>query len=280
MAMKLLYKISKILACLLVAGLFFFFKEDNILSHIPLKSITVSLPAKTNTAFKVGEILSYRLHYGIIDAGVAILEVKPQLQDFGGHQVYCIEGEGHTNKTFDWFFKVRDVYSTYIDKDALVPWYFKRRVNEGGFVFAQDYLFNHYIKKVDIVGEKQQYDTQEGVQDMLSSFYYARNINFSEAKENQIFEVPSFVDKQNWTLKIRYVGKEIIKTDLGKFKCLKFRPIIQTGNIFKNEEDLSVWITDDKNHIPLRAQAKILVGSVKMDITSYKNLANATSKVE
>ena len=278
--MKHLYKISKTSACLLVAGLFFFFKKDNTLSHIPLKSITVSLPAKINTAFKEGEELSYRLHYGIIDAGVVVLEVKPDIKEYGGHLAYHIVGKGFSKGSFNWFFKVDDTFESYIDKDALVPWYFMRRCNEGGFVTNQDYLFNHYIKKVSVVGDKNQYDAPEGVQDMLSSFYYARNLDFTNAKENTIYEIPSFVDKQNWTLKIRYVGKEIIKTDLGKFKCLKFRPIIQTGNIFKNEEDLSVWITDDKNHIPLRAQAKILVGSVKMDITSYKNLANATSKVE
>lgn len=261
-------------------GLFFFFKEDSPFSHIPQKSELISLPAKANTAFKAGEVLSYRLHYGFIDAGTATLEVKPEIQEFGGHQVYYVEGEGHSNKAFDLFFKVRDVYKTYIDKDALVPWYFIRRVDEGGFKFSQDYLFNHYTKKVGIVGDTNKYSVPEGVQDMLSSFYYARNIDFTDAKENGIYEIPSFVDKQNWTLKIRYVGKETIKTDVGKFKCLKFRPIIQTGNIFKNEEDLSVWITDDKNHIPMRAQAKILVGSVKMDITGYKNLANPTSKTE
>ncbi len=278
--MKLFFKITKIVVCCVVLIFFYFFKEDAAISHIPQKSEILSLPTKTNNAFKAGEILSYRLHYGIIDAGIAVLEVKPELQEFGGHQVYYVEGEGHSNGAFDWFFKVRDVFKTYIDKDALVPWYFMRRCNEGGFLINQDYVFNHYIKKVDVVGDKTQYDAPEGVQDMLSSFYYARNLDFTDAKENGIYEIPSFVDKQNWTLKIRYVGKETIKTDVGKFKCLKFRPIVQTGNIFKKEEDLSVWITDDKNHIPLRAQAKILVGSVKMDITSYKNLANPTSKVE
>lgn len=102
-------------------GLFFFFKEDSPFSHIPQKSELISLPAKANTAFKAGEVLSYRLHYGFIDAGTATLEVKPEIQEFGGHQVYYVEGEGHSNKAFDLFFKVRDVYKTYIDKDALVP---------------------------------------------------------------------------------------------------------------------------------------------------------------
>lgn len=260
-------------------SLFLFFTEEPALPAIPEKVATIDLPTKTNDAFKAGEVLSYRLHYGIIDAGVAIIEVMPEIKDFGGHKVYHVVGNGYSKGTFNWFFKVKDRYETYIDKDALVPWYFVRRCDEGGYIINQDYIFNHYTKKVD-VGDGKQYDVPVGIQDMLSSFYYARNIDFTTAKEGTIYEIPSFVDKQNWTLKIKYVGKETIDTDVGKFRCLKFRPIIQTGRIFKKEEDLNVWITDDKNHIPIRAQAKILVGSIKMDLTSYKNLANTTAKVE
>jgi len=260
-----------------VLSMFVFFKQEPAVAHAPPG--VPELPAKINQAFKEGEVLSYRLHYGFIDAGVAIIQVMPQVQDFGGHQVYHIVGDGYSKGTFNWFFKVKDRYETYIDKNALVPWYFMRRCNEGGYIITQDYLFNHYTNKVDI-GGGQTFDVQPGIQDMLSSFYYARNIDFTNAKEGAVYEIPSFVDKQIWILKIKYVGKETIDTDVGKFRCIKFRPIIQTGRIFKKEEDLNVWITDDKNHIPIRAQAKILVGSVKMDLTSYKNLANPTSKVE
>ncbi|HEX7412418.1 MAG TPA: DUF3108 domain-containing protein [Bacteroidia bacterium] len=278
--MMLFFKISKIAICCLAVSIYFFFKDTAPPTSIPQRIETIGLPTKTNTAFKAGEVLSYRLHYGIVEAGVAILEVEPEIKDFGGHKAYHIIGKGFSKGAFNLFFKVDDKFESYIDKDALVPWYFMRRCNEGGFIISQDYLFNHYLKKVDVVGDAKQYDIPEGVQDMLSSFYFARNIDFTGAKENSIYEIPSFVDKQNWTLKIKYVCTEVINTDIGKFRCLKFRPIVQTGNIFKKEEDLSVWVTDDKNHVPLRAQAKILVGSVKMDITSYKNLANATSKIQ
>ena len=272
-------KTIKITICIFALSLFVFFKQEPTVAHLSKQFGVPELPAKTNQAFKEGEVLSYRLHYGIIDAGVAVIQVMPQVQEFGGHQVYHIVGDGYSKGTFNWFFKVKDRYETYIDKNALVPWYFMRRCNEGGYIITQDYLFNHYTKKVDI-GGGQVFDVQPGIQDMLSSFYYARNIDFTDAKEGSIYEIPSFVDKQTWTLKIKYVGKETIDTDVGKFRCIKFRPIIQTGRIFKKEEDLNVWITDDKNHIPIRAQAKILVGSVKMDLTSFKNLANPTSKVD
>lgn len=237
-----------------------------------------ALPVQPNSAFKEGEVLTYRLHYGVMDAGVAVLEVKPSIMEVAGRKVYHIVGNGYSKGTFDWFFKVRDRYETFIDKDAMVPWMFVRRVDEGGYKFSQDYTFNHYTKKVD-VGGGEKIDVPQGVQDMLSSFYAARNLDFTNAKEGDVYTIKSFVDKELWPMNIRYVGKETIECELGKFRCLKFRPIVQKGRIFKSEEDLNVWITDDKNHVPLRAQAKILIGSIKLDITSAANLANATSKV-
>ena len=237
------------------------------------------LPVKSNEAFKEGEILSYRLHYGIMDAGVAVLEVKPEVLDVSGRKVYHVVGNGYSKGTFDWFFKVRDRYETFIDKDALLPWMFVRRVDEGGYKINEDYTFNHYTNKVD-VGKGEKVDIPTGTQDMISAFYSARNLDLSNAKEGDVFTISTIVDKEMWPMKIRYVGKETIDTDLGTFKCLKFRPIVQKGRIFKREDDLNVWITDDKNHIPLRAQAKLLIGSVKLDIMAAKNLANPTSEVK
>jgi len=237
------------------------------------------LPKKTNFAFKEGEVLSYRVHYGFIEAGVAIIEVKPEIEEFGGRKVYHVVGNGYTRGAFDFFYRVRDRYESYIDKDALLPWLFIRRVDEGGFKFSQNYFFNHY-KKIVKTEDNQIYSIPDEVHDMISAFYAARNIDFSNAKEGDVFTVMSFVDKELWPLKMRYLGKDEIKTDLGKFRCLKFCPIVQTGRIFKKEEDLLVWVTDDKNHIPLRAQAKILVGSIKMDIMEIKNHANPLSIVK
>ncbi|MCZ8284481.1 MAG: DUF3108 domain-containing protein [Bacteroidia bacterium] len=237
------------------------------------------LPDAKNEAFKEGEILTYRLHYGIIDAGVAVLEVKPEVMDVAGRKVYHIVGNGYSKGSFDWFFKVRDRYETFIDKDALLPWMFVRRVNEGGYIINEDYKFNHYTNKVD-VGREDKVDVPQGTHDMISAFYAARNLDLSNAKEGDVFTINSIVDKELFPLKIRYVGKEKIDCDLGTFNCVKFRPIVQKGRVFKKEEDLNVWITDDKNHVPLRAQAKLVIGSVKLDIVSAKNLANPTSEVK
>ncbi len=237
------------------------------------------LPRKNNTAFKEGEILTYRLHYGMINAGVAVLEVKPDLIDANGRKLYHIVGNGYTTGTTDWFFKVRDRYETYMDKDALLPWLFVRRVDEGGYKFSQDYIFNHYTGKVDI-GNNEKFDIPQGVQDMVSAFYSARNMDLSSAKPGDEFSIPCFVDKELWPLTIRYLGKEVIETDLGKYRALKFQPIVQKGRVFKKDEDMTVWISDDQNHIPLCAKADVWVGSIKMEISSAKNLANTPAKVK
>lgn len=237
------------------------------------------LPSRNNQAFKAGEKLTYRLHYGILNAGEAVLEVKPDLLRVNGRNVYHIVGSGYSTGTTDWFFKVRDTYETYMDKDALLPWLFVRRVDEGGYKFSQNYSFNHYTKKVDI-GNNQKLDIPAGIQDMVSAFYSARNLDLSNAKPGDLFTLNCFLDKEIWPLKIKFIEKEIIETDLGLFRCLKFRPIVQQGRVFKKEEDLNVWISDDKNHIVVRAQAEVLVGSIKMDIKSIKNLANVTSQVK
>ncbi|MGZ3866131.1 MAG: DUF3108 domain-containing protein [Bacteroidia bacterium] len=276
-----LFRTIKIALLASPLSLFFFFKEEPMMNTLPQPSpaSNIDLPDKPNDAFKAGEVLTYRLHYGAIDAGAAVLEVQPQIQEISGRKVYHIVGNGYSKGTFNWFFKVKDRYETYMDKDAMVPWYFVRRCNEGGYIINQDYLFNHFTKKVDI-GGGQKCDVPSGIQDMLSAFYYARNLDLSGAKEGDIFSVSSFVDKETFNLKIKFIKRETIDSDVGKFRCLVFRPIIQTGRIFKKEEDLNVWITDDKNHIVVRAQAKILVGSIKMDLMSFQNLANPSSKVE
>jgi len=225
-----------------------------------------------NKAFAPGEKLKYRVHYGIIDAGVAEIEIEHEEKKIGSRTVYHAVGKGYTNKTFDFFFKVRDRYETYIDKSAVVPILFVRRVDEGGFKINQNQFFNHHENTVKSDGKT--HNVPAHVQDMLSSFYFARTIDYSKADEGQVFTIPTFVDNEMFPLKMRYVGKEVIDADLGRIRCLKFRPIIQKGRVFKNEEDLAVYVSDDANHIPIRAEARILVGSVKMDLSSFENLKN------
>jgi hypothetical protein len=227
-----------------------------------------------NESFKRGELLKFRIHYGVIDAGMAEIEVKNETKLLNNRNTVHIVGTGYSKGAFDWFFRVRDRYETYMDEESLSPVVFIRKVDEGGYHINQSQLYG----KDQVNSNGKVYTIPEYTQDMLSAYYFARTMDLSNAKEGDVFSVNSFIDGEIWPLKIRFVGRETISTDVGEIRCLRFRPIVQKGRVFKKEEDLNVWISDDKNHIPVRAQANVLVGSVKMDLVSYENLANPLSK--
>ncbi len=241
-------------------------------STIPLREIP-------NKAFQVGEVLEYKMAYGFINAGVARLEVKRASSKIQNRDILHIVGTGETISAFDWFFKVRDRYETYIDEKGVFPWLFVRRIDEGGYKKSQDYKF-YQNKGVVINEDNERYEVPHGIQDMLSAFYYARTIDFSKAKKGDEFQFDSFVDEEIYTLRIRYAGKETIKIKEGKFRCMVFHPVVQEGRIFETDDDLKVYITDDENKIPILARAKILVGSIRMELTGYENLTNPIAKVD
>jgi hypothetical protein len=229
-----------------------------------------------NTAFKRGEELKYRVHYGAMNAGVATITVDNTNKLINGRSTYHVIGTGQSVGAFDWFFKVRDRYESYIDEQALMPWIFIRRVDEGGFKINQNQTYDHTVGRVNSNGKMM--TVPKYIQDMISSFYYARTLDYSNAKVGDVYSVPTFIDDSVWTMKLKYKGKETIKTDLGRIKCIKFCPVVQVGRVFKKEEDLSLYVSDDVNRVPVRAEGAILVGSIKMDIISTANLMAPLNK--
>jgi hypothetical protein len=238
-------------------------------------SIKSTLPVVVNNAFAPGEYLKYRVSYGAIDAGEVIMMCKTTKLKAGGRELIHVEGTGKTLGSFNSFYRVNDKYESYLDKKGIFPWFFYRRVNEGGYIINQDYSF--YQDKKIVSNGKKTFSIPVGIQDMISSFYYARTMNYKTMKAGKIVEFKCFMDDQVWTLKTKYIGDEIIKIKAGKFKCHKFVPVVQTGRVFKSEKDLNFWITADENKIPILVKAKIPVGYVKLHLVDYKGLKNDLS---
>ena len=231
-----------------------------------------------NKAFKPGEKLVYRLTYGFFDAGEATLTVDESDKEVHGRKLWRFRGIGKTISAFEWFYKVNDRYDSYVDAEGLFPWLFVRRVDEGGYKINQDYTFYQHKNVVDN-GEGKKFDVPSLVQDMMSSFYFARTLDYNKAKKGDKFLVNIFLDDELYPTQIKYLGKEVIKTRTGKYRCHKFAPVVQEGRVFNSEEDLTVWITDDGNKIPIMAKANLKVGSMKMHLVKWEGLSNPMSKV-
>jgi hypothetical protein len=228
--------------------------------------------------FQKGERIEYLVHYGIVDAGKAVIEIKNETHYYGSREALHVVGKGRSVGAFDWVFKVRDTYESFIDAKNIHPYEFKRDVSEGGYEFKQHYKFEHDENKVKTEkGEVKR--VPYGIQDMISAFYFARTLDLSKYEKGEIIVLQAFMDGKIEPLKIRYTGRETIKTEAGKFRCLKFEPIVQPGRVFDEPGDLTVYITDDKNRIPVLAKAGILVGSIKMELTNYSQLSHPVALV-
>jgi hypothetical protein len=225
-----------------------------------------------NSSFQADEEISYIVYYNVagiyVNAGSATF--TNQLERMNGRPVYHVVGEGKTNPSYDWIYKVRDRYESYIDTATLEPLKFLRNVNEGGYKKYENITFNHTANTA--VTTTGVFKVPECVQDVVSSIYYARNIDFNKYQVNDRIPFSMFLDNEVYSMYIRYLGKETVKTKYGKFRAIKFKPLLIKGTIFEGGEKMTVWVTDDGNHIPIRIESPIVVGTVKVDMMSYKNL--------
>lgn len=233
-----------------------------------------------NTSFHAGEQLAYTVYYNVagvfVNAGSATFTAA--LERLNGRPVFHVVGDGKTHSSYDWVYKVRDRYETYIDTATLKPLKFVRNVNEGGYKKYENVSFNHTANTA--VTNKGVYKVPHCVQDVVSSMYYARNIDFDRYKPGDRIPFSMFLDNEVYNMYIRYLGKEDVKTRYGTFRAIKFKPLLLKGNIFEGGEKMTVWVSDDDNKIPVRLESPIVVGSVKMDLTSYRNLRYPLSSLK
>ncbi|WP_097133772.1 DUF3108 domain-containing protein [Pedobacter xixiisoli] len=229
------------------------------------------LPIKKEAAFKEGEQLTYKLKYGFITAAEATIKVEATDMKFDGKPTFKLVVDARTSGTFDVFYKIRDHYDSYIDKTELTPYFYQEDVREAKYRRQDKARFYQDGKKV--VANKGTFTTPTTQTfDLVSAYYFARSLDMTKIKINDTFKLNYFLSDEISALEIQYIGKETIKTKLGSINCLKFSPSIKPGRIFKKDSKLYLWITDDGNRVPVKAQVEILVGSVTLEIKSAEGL--------
>ena len=230
----------------------------------------------THSAFEPGEWLKFRMHYGFLNASFATLQVNTATID--DKQVYHVVGHGETTGVASWFFKVDDTYESYFDKKDGKPYRFIRKINEGGYTKDVEINFDHKKSKAELNDKKNKkklnFTLEDSIQDLISAFYFLRNNyaleDFVEGKSVTLKML--YDDDGVFNFKLKYLGMEILNTKYGKVECLKFRPYVQSGRVFKEQESLSLWVSNDKNKIPIRIKADLAVGSIKADLDGYNGL--------
>ncbi|RLD49551.1 MAG: DUF3108 domain-containing protein [Bacteroidetes bacterium] len=222
-----------------------------------------------NSSFKDGESLKYQVHFGWIVGGTASLNVKEI--DFKGKKIFYTNAKAKSIGLTDKIYKVRDTYSSFIDAKTGKPIKSIRDIRESNYRYYNEvYFFQDKVKST----KSGEHKVPENMFDVLSAFYYARRALFDNLKEGDVITLNTFFEDDIFPLEIRYKGVEEIYSPVGKIKCLKFNPIVEPGRIFDSEDDMKIWISNDKNHVPIRVQFDLIVGSLKCDLIEYNGLKN------
>ena len=245
---------------------------------ITIFSFQVSL-AQNDSAFQDGEWFKFKMSYsGWLKAGNATLTVNETRLD--ERDVYHVVGKGWTTGAIKWFFKVEDLYESYFDKNSNLPYKFIRKIDEGGHTKDIEIVFNQETREAKVNNKKRKkvstIATKANVQDMVSAFYYLRN-NYETDKIEVGDEVKlnMFFDEENYLFRLKFLGRETIKTKFGRIETLKFRPYVLAGRVFKEQESLTLWVSADENKIPLKVKADLAVGSLRADLEAFKGLKHS-----
>lgn len=231
-------------------------------------------------AFKPGEKLTFEINYGFVTAGEAVMEVDPVYQTINGRKCYDIRFTVNSTSSFDWVYKVKDFYRTYVDVEGLFPWRFEQHIKEGTYQRDFEAIFDQQnLKAKTYTGEKEpkkfegEFDIPEYTQDAMSAFYFYRTFDYSKMKVGDITTVQNFYKDKTYPLQVKYLGKETIEVPAGEFRCVKVEPLVQEGGLFKSEGSIIVWMTDDERKMPVKVKTKVVIGSIDADLSEYSGLA-------
>lgn len=233
-----------------------------------------------NNAFQAGEFLKYRVFYssslGNLTAGEAILQVEEWKEsNTSNNKTFLhITGQGNSKGFFDWFYKVRDRFETHISKETLLPYMFVRRTREGKYKYDDDVFFDR--KNLIAKSRREVKPIPEDVHDIISALYYLRALSLDDFGADSTYRLSFYLDDSLYYTNIKFISRGIMKTSWGWVDCLKFSPKVVTGEVFSNEYPMSVWVTNDDNHLPIMAESKVVVGSIRMELIEFSGLKNKT----
>ena len=235
----------------------------------------IVIDQKVNDAFQDGEWFRFRMRYGFLNASYAIATVRETT--FKDQAVYHVAATGKTTGFARWFFKVDDYFDSYFEKDIVRPIRFVRNISEGNYKRHVEIDFDHNNQSGimhDLLRKtKTEISFAPNLQDLVSTFYFLRNhFDLEGIQVGETASLHMIYDKKPFAFRFRFLGYENVKTKFGVVPCVKFRPYVEEGRIFKKESGLSLWVSNDNNRIPIKVVAELSVGSLDVDLVDFKGL--------
>ena len=236
-----------------------------------------------NESFATGEILKYRVHWGLLNAGEAVMQVSDTYFNVNGRPCYKIDVFGNTVGLVDVAIKIRNQWGAYVDTSSIIPHKAYRYIKEGGYRKNEMVSFDHendvatvmrLDKETRKLKKKEDFMVPDDVLDIVGGYYFLRTIDYDNYKKGDIIKVSSFFGDEVYDLEIRFLGRETISTKVGDINAIVMAPSLPDNDFFSGGDPVKVWISDDKNKVPLKVKAEIKVGAIEIDIKEMKNLRN------
>ena len=246
-------------------------------------------PPVKNESFSRGEVLHFKMTYGIFTVGRGSANIHPNYFKLNNRDCYKVDVFAETVGMVNWVTDIEDQWGAYIDTAALVPHMFYRRIREGRYKKDEQTYFDHKEKKIKVmVADKNTgkfrppkfYDAPSQVRDMIGGFLYLRIMDFSDLHVNDTIVVTGFFEDEFYKMPIVYKGKETVKTKIGKVRALAFKPVMPKNKLFDGENSITAYFSDDKNRIPIKIDAEMFIGSAGVELTDFSGLRNPLNIVK
>jgi hypothetical protein len=232
-------------------------------------------PRAFEPAYLPGEEIRYRVHYGFLTAGEAIMRLTDKYYLVNKKVCFRAEVIGNSKGAFDRIVRIRNVWGAYFDTLSFLPQKAFRSIAENRYRKKEETYFDHENKIANVKSEDDKAETvaiSAGIQDMVSGYYFLRLQNYEGFRKNDTLKMKGIFENKTYDFHILYLGKERVKTRFGKAAAFVISPIMPSNSLFRGKYPIKMWISDDPNRIPLKIEAELLLGSVELDIEQYQNL--------
>ena len=248
----------------------------------------VFFPVVNNESFSRGEVLDFKMTYGIFTIGTGSAHIDKNYFNYSDRDCFKVDITAQTVGMVNWVADVHNQYTAYIDTASLLPLMFYRKQRERNYKKDEQTNFDHPNRKISVRSVDKKtgkwkdpvvFQAPPEVRGMISGFLFLRNMNLSKTKMNDTILIKGFFEDEFYALKIVFKGRAVINTEAGKIRTLVFKPVMPRNKLFEGENSITAFFSDDKNRIPVKIEAKMFIGSAGVELMHYSGLKNHLNTV-